>query len=524
VFVDQNIFGFSRTGLIDNQFKYPLLLEPGNNISYDAGTFKILNQSVSVPDPNPDMIMNDERSKILVIDDFIIIPDGMKLLLRPRRLLNKINDLIEKFGFSKLIYLQGVADPYLLPMLVYSGISIFDSSLFELEGMSGVKFTALGNITTNTDNAKDNVKFARDILDLVSLSIANGTLRDLVEKFQLSAKAVEILRILDRDYKDQSREFFPSRTPSISAYSIDSLSRPDLEIYRNYIQRDYRKPEGREIALILPCSARKPYSTSRSHRKIISKLANLRPFVHEIIVTSPVGIVPRELESVYPPAFYDIPVTGQWLEEEKDMIGSMLSSYFDKNRYSNVVSFVTGDLSFIHRFLPEDTIEIEWNKKSDESLEKLRSTISDLIRSENMGRKRVNYDLEKYIQIAKFQFGGWIEDYLDGAKIKRIYNSDMLMIDGNPALVYNEKLGKFTINKLSGKWFVENNRSCVEIDDFKPTASIYPVGIIGATPDIRQEDEVAIHHCGELRGVGIAKMPRRFMLQIKKGVAVKVRN
>ena len=71
---------------------------------------------------------------------------------------------------------------------------------------------------------------------------------------------------------------------------------------------------------------------------------------------------------------------------------------------------------------------------------------------------------------------------------------------------------------------MENKKFCVEIDDFKPTANVYPVGILNATEDIRQEDEVVLHYKDEIRGVGIAKMPINAMKQLKKGTAVKVRN
>ena len=45
--------------------------------------------------------------------------------------------------------------------------------------------------------------------------------------------------------------------------------------------------------------------------------------IHEVIITSPLGIVPRELEIVYPAASYDIPVTGIWEGYEKKMIKNL---------------------------------------------------------------------------------------------------------------------------------------------------------------------------------------------------------
>ena len=50
----------------------------------------------------------------------------------------------------------------------------------------------------------------------------------------------------------------------------------------------------------------------------------------EIILTSPLGIVPRDLEYTYPAAHYDIPVTGDWSEIEKQHLENDLLDFFKK--------------------------------------------------------------------------------------------------------------------------------------------------------------------------------------------------
>jgi archaeosine synthase len=61
----------------------------------------------------------------------------------------------------------------------------------------------------------------------------------------------------------------------------------------------------REIAIFLPCAVRKPYSTSPSHqliRMIISQVFDLSHY--HIIIFGTCGIVPAELEEMYPFAHY----------------------------------------------------------------------------------------------------------------------------------------------------------------------------------------------------------------------------
>lgn len=61
----------------------------------------------------------------------------------------------------------------------------------------------------------------------------------------------------------------------------------------------------RDIAFFIPCSVRKPYSESPSHqliRMIISQV--LDPDQYHIVVFGTCGIVPSELEGMYPYAHY----------------------------------------------------------------------------------------------------------------------------------------------------------------------------------------------------------------------------
>ncbi|WP_075057709.1 hypothetical protein [Thermogymnomonas acidicola] len=100
----------------------------------------------------------------------------------------------------------------------------------------------------------------------------------------------------------------------------------------------------------------------------------------------------------------------------------------------------------------------------------------------------------------RYQFGDWILPYLREARVVRQFNQDMLVVNGKPYLVYNKDMGKFTVHRNAASIFVENSKFLVGIDDFKPTANVYAVGVRSATEDIRQEDEVVIHHEGEVRG------------------------
>lgn len=524
--IDDSFFGLARSGVIQDVFTYPCIMRSADkdHLNRAGGSFYVMGEETT-----PDNTVRsgyaglNPVSQVRVSDDIVVIPDGAELIQRPRNLIRRLNETRSQWGFSKLIYLQGVADPYIMPVLVYAGVSLFDDSTIRMESNRRIRYTPFGRQLSDTNEYEHNIEFADEIIETLRASIRNGTLREIVEKYQISSKALEILRVLDSDEGGEIELTFPRRTGYIKANSLESLRRPDLTRYRSYIEKDYRKPFHRQIALLLPCSARKPYSSSKSHRRIFDALGRLRRFTHEIIVTSPVGVVPRELEQTYPAAFYDIPVIGEWYEDEKMMIKSMLTSFFHNNAYESVVAFVTEDLAFIEESLPGESRMIIWDK-SGNNFEELRNAITGAAKERTAEPGKINVRMENFHQIAAYQFGSWISPYLEGCKIVRSYNNDMLVKDGRPFLVYNDRLGKFTINKNSAQWFVDNGKFLVEIDDFKPTANVYAVGVLETTNDIRQEDEVVLHHGGTVKGVGTAKMPLRAMLDLKKGVAVKVRN
>lgn len=82
-----------------------------------------------------------------------------------------------------------------------------------------------------------------------------------------------------------------------------------LQFYEDVLE-NLQIPEWKRIALFLPCAAQKPYSLSRTHRRVINVINNIvnggiNP-IHEIIVGEPLGVVPREWEEKYPAAHYNM--------------------------------------------------------------------------------------------------------------------------------------------------------------------------------------------------------------------------
>jgi archaeosine synthase len=79
---------------------------------------------------------------------------------------------------------------------------------------------------------------------------------------------------------------------------------PEFEKSYRYIIDEY-DVDPRDIAVFMPCAVRKPYSASPSHQLIRSVIAQvLKPEQYHIVIFGTCGIVPAELEEMYPYAHY----------------------------------------------------------------------------------------------------------------------------------------------------------------------------------------------------------------------------
>ena len=165
----------------------------------------------------------------------------------------------------------------------------------------------------------------------------------MIEPWTLSG-----LRDIDRNHFKTVEELFPVSGGPFTASSEMSLRRPDIIRFQRRLVERYKKPRSARTLVLLPCSARKPYSFSKSHglfREAISSSGCKD--VHEVIVTSPIGLVPRELECYHPASNYDIAVTGYWTLEEQRMIDQLLKQYLKKNKYQNIIVHLPEEMNWL---------------------------------------------------------------------------------------------------------------------------------------------------------------------------------
>ena len=182
--------------------------------------------------------------------------------------------------------------------------------------------------------------------------IRAGRLRDYIEgQARHDNWLTAALREFDSQYQYLETRTPVLRTSELSAATGDTIRRVEIQRYAERVTTRYRNRFDNPLVLV-PCSARKPYSDSQSHGQFHDAISYRG---HTVSMTSPIGVVPPELELTYPAQHYDSVVTGRWTDDEKGFVASVLEGYLDRNDYPRIVAHVPDggyrdivDLSLIH--------------------------------------------------------------------------------------------------------------------------------------------------------------------------------
>jgi archaeosine synthase len=362
-------------------------------------------------------------------------------------------------------------------------------------------------------------------------AIVSGCLRELVET---RVRTYPILTAMLRNLDFKHYGFLEERTSLIRssqliATSKESLYRPEVKRFQERVVERYRKPSSTKILLLLPCSAKKPYSFSKSHKLFRERLfCSGNPYVvHEVIITSPLGVVPRELELTYPASLYDIPVTGFWEEDEKKMIKELLTRYLRINKYNTIIVHLSDAIrDFIEDIVKNSVNTCVDNKPtSKESLENLlnvlRKTTGSYERIKPSIRLRENVE-----SFASYQFGRKnAEKLLNECNIKGRYPNHKIMYNTRQLGMITQQRGLISLTLEGTKRIVDSEDYWVEIyDDFQLKGSVFAPGVKDADTSIRIGEEVIVLKNNELCAVGVAKMNGNEMKESRHGEAVKIRH
>lgn len=475
--------------------------------------------------------------------ELVVLGDAAAYLRRPKPFVAAIAELRRAMGYARLLYTPGIATPGNLAILAYSGVDLVDSTRVVFESTLGRFHTpdaswvsdevdpgacacpACAAKGAGKDLEGHNTRALLEEARYAAMAIRTGRLRELAERRAANDPwSTTVLRELDLRHADWQEYHAPVAGGTLFAYTAQSLLRPEVVRFRRRLVERYAKPPSARVLVLLPCSARKPYADSKTHRRFRDAVwaAGNPHAAHEVIVTSPFGLVPRELERTYPAAHYDVPVTGDWSRDEVAVLQGDLRAFLARNHYDAVIAHVVTEAPFVRDVIPDATFTGGEKTTQDASLAALTGALFSALGGtpKVSVRPRIAEDLHN---LAVFQFGAEGAALVAGASFRGRY-PDVRIIKGETQVGSVTELGKISLTMDGGRILSDANAHWVEIEDFRPEGSVFAVGVTGADDRIRVGDEVVVRHQGDVRAVGVAAMNPREMVDLKRGEAVKVRH
>ncbi|MGB9964771.1 archaeosine synthase subunit alpha [Halobacterium hubeiense] len=456
-------------------------------------------------------------------------------------------DTREAIPDDTALYLSGVATPRNVAVLVYAGVDLVDADRAVVRGTQGRYLTTEGAYDLadldelpcscpacqqpvaefdREDCVDHNVNALKAELGRVRRRIRDGRLRDYVEgQARHEAWVTAAFREFDQQYGYLEERTPVMRDSLLLSATEDALRRVEIQRFAERVTTRYQKRLDGHPLLLVPCSAKKPYSESQSHRQF-QDAASYR--AHVVSMTSPIGVVPQELELTYPAQHYDSVVTGRWSEEEKDFVARVLKRYIDRTDYPRVVAHVPdeGYRDICERVAGEVDVPFEFTVEdhptTDESLGELNAALAgeDKIWVEEREKATLR-------AVADYVVGDGAGDELfDDLTVQGRYPKLQALDGGGEQLAaLVPQYGTLSLTLAGARKWVDCDAPTkrVEIDAFVPEGSVLAPGVVAADDDIRVGDEVVVEG-PEAFAVGRAAMPGPAMAAATRGMAVDVRH
>ena len=438
----------------------------------------------------------------------IILTDAPQLAQRPGMLVDAIYTLRTRFPTS-LLWTVGIGGPDNCALLAWMGVDLFDLSRSRHASSLGVLLTEDGPRPVEASLDEDCTMISqlaawKAALAETRSAIREGSLRELAERQSLSSpRSVERLRRHDAKMSSLSGgesglsrikgQDFPLRCHSYTSRN-DAL----IVDWQRRIAESHSPPVHQtEILLLLPCSAKKPYRLSASHRRFRNSITSNR--VHEVMVTAPLGLVPRELEDIWPAGNYDIPVTGEWDLDELTTIREMINKFAIRNGYSRIINH-----SGIH--LEVEGIDIIDTRQGEsagnsESLTRLENEVSRAAKEYKLSSPKESiHRLNKLCALSLFQHG--TDEWLAGCKVEGRPPIYTIKKDRTQLARWNPRIGRFSFSKASLPLLHESGKFPIVnlVDNFDWKGDLFSTNIKSKNGEIRAGDEVLVYQNDTLIG------------------------
>lgn len=448
--------------------------------------------------------------------EVIVLLDAMQLANHPGRLVEALHTIRCRFP-GALLHTPGIGGPDNAAVLAWFGVDLFDLTRAKAAATHGLLLTMAGprhpEPTAGEPAADDfeallaaNVDQWRLALAQTRAAIRTGDLRELVEAQSLnSPRLVEHLRRHDALIpagENTPLEMHVNARRVMRCHSPVSREDPLIRDWVHRIRHTYMPPENqRKVMVLLPCSARKPYSSSKSHGFFRRAIRNRG--IHQVIVTSPLGLVPRELEEQWPAAHYDVPVTGDWDLGELDLIRGLIRDFAKRIGHVHIINHSGIDLSDLDLSCTvEDTRAGGGGASSREACARLSEAIERAAEAHevaNMGEK--HWLAEQMASVSRWLYGtdAWIAGLRMGGRPPR-----WLILEGKQQMAqWHPSVGRIAFSKSLLPRLAEHDvlrRIELKSEVTSWRGDIFRAMVESAPNDIRVGEDLLVYRDGALIG------------------------
>lgn len=488
--------------------------------------------------------------------ELIVLGNARHLWADGLPFVHALRDIRGAFGGAPLLWTPRLALPHRTPLLAYLGVDLLDTTEALLRAAEGAYLDPVLGVRNPAPSRLERtcrcpacssdpvgplsthsvVASQRALAETVAAA-RSGRLRELVESRLVAEPALaEMLRYADRELGALLDERTPvAFTGSRDYVLLESHRRPEMVRFRTRLRERYRPPPSKTVLLLVPCSKTKPYRRSRSHRRFWGALEGLPALerVHLVSVSSPIGLVPRELEDLPPARHYDIPVTGDWEESERQFVRAALAHLRASGQYRSVVVHLDpGEYSFLASELP-DSGSVRWTLKDDrtttnEAVAALRSALESALADDRpVAGGPLAVVREELEALASVQFGPDAAHRLFAPPVRLSGRPWFQRVtDGRSDLAtWREERGLFHLTVAGARRLWPDPPLTVEADSgVALEGDLFVPGVRRADERIRAGDSVVVVRGGRLAGVGEAALPGPLMTELTHGLAVRVRH
>ncbi len=478
--------------------------------------------------------------------DAYVLSNAQEIAGHAKAFVEAIIQTREAIPADTALYLPGVATPTNVALLAYAGVDLVDADRAVVKGTQGKYLSTDGEQFLEDlpelpcscpacqvpreefDReacAEHNEAVLEAELRRVRQRIRDGRLRDYIEgQARHEQWLTATFRRLDQQYGYLEQRTPVLRRAELTAATDDTLRRVEIQRFAERVTTRYHNRFDNPLVLV-PCSAHKPYSESQSHGQFHDAI-QFR--AHTVSMTSPIGVVPQELELTYPAQHYDTVVTGQWTPTEREFVADVLEAYLERNEYPRIIAHVPGEgyRDICERV--EDSLDLDFeytavdHPTTTESLANLASTLSDELKYSK--RERQHNTIKA---VADYQFGDGAGDELfeEFQTEARYPKLRVKSGSGEQLAMLVAQYGVLSLTIAGARRWVDSDvpTKRVEIDQFVPHGSVLAPGVVDASPEIRPGDEVVIEG-PKAFGVGRAAMSGQEMVESTRGIASSVRH